>query len=231
MKRFAYKLAATLSLLVWVIMIAGCQPTVIVNESIQTSFTAPPLLIETVTGESIQPSFTPLPPLVLTIVDESALQGFTPLPPLIVTVVDEPIQPSFTPLPTSTETQQSAATITITPTFCPLPTPELLWVAPVTLPTDQLTQIIQVYIGNGEEVKVKTESGTFTVTGAFNHYDRPALVEITLLPDTVHHLEVTARVKSGLRGPNNCVYGGYILSTTRDKNGAPLVIAQGAATP
>jgi len=104
-------------------------------------------------------------------------------------------------------------------------------VDPVTSPTVQLTQVITVYIGNGEEVTVETESGTFIVTGQFNHHTTPAKVEITLLPNTVHHLEVTAKVRSGLTGPGNCTYGGYILRTTSDRNGAPLVIAQGTATP
>ena len=133
------------------------------------------------------------------------------------------------PSPTMTETQPSPAAIT--PTLCPFATAEPLWVEPVTSPTDQLSQVITVYIGNGEEVTIKTESGTFTVAGEFNHHSNPALVEITLLPNTVHHLEVTASVKSGLTGPGDCLYGGYILTTTNDKNGAPLIIAQGAATP
>jgi len=104
-------------------------------------------------------------------------------------------------------------------------------VDPVISPTDQLTQVITVYIGNGEEVTVETESGTFTVTGQFNHYTAPAQVEITLLPNTVHHLEVAAKVRSGLTGPGDCTYGGYVLRTRNDKNGAPLVIAQGIAAP
>ena len=137
------------------------------------------------------------------------------------------------PSPTLTyiETIQPAETITLTPTFCPPPTPEPLWVNPVTSPTNSLTQVITVYIGNGEEVTIETESGAFTVTGQFNHHTNPAVIEITLLPNTVHHLEVTAKVKSGLTGPGNCTYGGYILQTIYDKNGAPLVIAQGAAVP
>ena len=143
----------------------------------------------------------------------------------------EPDSPSPMPPSEFTETAQPVSTITITPTFCPPPTPEPLWVDPVISPTDQLTQMITVYIGNGEEVTVETESGTFKVTGQFNHHTTPAKVEITLLPNTVHHLEVTAKVGSGLTGPGDCTYGGYILRTTSDRNGAPLVIAQGAATP
>jgi hypothetical protein len=129
-------------------------------------------------------------------------------------------------------TEKPVPTITITPTFCPPPTPEPLWVDPVTSPTDQLTQVIKVFIGNGEEVTIETESGTFTATGAFNHHTNPAIIEIPLLPDTVHHFKVTAKVKSGLHGFfNDCVYSGYTLTTTNDKNGAPLTIAQEQATP
>lgn len=139
----------------------------------------------------------------------------------------------LSPIPslTFTETAQPIPTITITPTFCPPPTPEPLWVDPVISSTDQLTQVITIYIGNGEKVTIEAESGTFTVTGAFNHHSNPAIVEITLLPDTVHHLKVTAWVKSGLHGFNDCAYGGYTLSTTNDRNGAPLTIVQGQATP
>jgi len=104
-------------------------------------------------------------------------------------------------------------------------------VDPVTSPTDQLMQVITVYIGNGEEVTIETESGTFTITGQFNHHTTPAQVEITLLPNTVHHIEVTAKVRSGLTGSGDCTYGGYILRTTYDKNGVPLIIEQGQATP
>lgn len=102
---------------------------------------------------------------------------------------------------------------------------------PVTSPTDQLTQVVTVYIGNGEEVSIEAESGAFTVTGQFNHHTTPAKVEISLLPDTVHHLEVAAKVRSGLTGPGDCTYGGYILTTRYDRNGAPLVIVQERATP
>ena len=144
---------------------------------------------------------------------------------------DEPFTPSPIPSPTFTETAQPVYTLTITPTFCPPPTPEPLWVDPVASPTDQLTQVITVYIGNGEEVTIETESGTFTVKGTFNHHSNPAIIEITLLPDTVHHLKVTAWVKPGLHGFNDCAYRGYTLSTTTDRNGAPLTITQGLATP
>jgi hypothetical protein len=138
-----------------------------------------------------------------------------------------PASPSPIPSSTFTETAQPESTITITPTFCPPPTPEPLWVDPVTSPTDQLTQVITVYIGWGKEVTVITESGTYTVTGDFSAYNTPAVVEIPLLPNTINHIQVTAKVMSGWNG---CTYS-YILTTTRDKNGNPLEIAQGTATP
>jgi hypothetical protein len=124
-------------------------------------------------------------------------------------------------------TEKPAPTITITSTFCPPPTPEPLWVDPVTSPTDQLSQIITVYVGYGVEVTVTTESGTYTVTGTFNAYTNPALVEIALLPNTINHIQVTTKVMSG---GNGCTYS-YTLATTRDKKGNPLEIVQGQATP
>lgn len=138
-----------------------------------------------------------------------------------------PAMPSPIPSSTLAETAQPAHTITITPTFCPPPTPEPLWVEPVTSPTDQLTQVITVYIGYGVEVTITTESGTYTATGNFNAYTTPAVVEISLLPNTINHVQVTAKVMSG---GNGCTYS-YTLTTTRDKKGNPLEIMQGAATP
>jgi len=199
------------------VILVGCFPAV-TNEPASPS----PISSPTFTGTA-----QPKP-------DESDSPSPIPSPTFTETaqpVPDEPDSPSPIPSPTFTEIAPPVSTITITPTFCPPPTPEPLWVDPVTSPTDQLTQVITVYIGNGEEVTVETESGTFIVTGQFNHHTTPAKVEITLLPNTVHHLEVTAKVRSGLTGLGNCTYGGYILRTTSDRNGAPLVIAQGTATP
>jgi hypothetical protein len=102
-----------------------------------------------------------------------------------------------------------------------------LWIEPVTSPTNQLSQIITVYIGYGIEVTVTTESGTFTETGNFNAYTNPALVEISLLPNTIHHLKVNAKVRSE---GNGCIYS-YTLTTTRDKQGNPLDIVQGISYP
>jgi hypothetical protein len=133
---------------------------------------------------------------------------------------------SPTATPTATTDLQATGTAPPTTPSCPIPTAEPFWVDPVTSPTDQLSQVIVVYIGNGEEVTVVTESGTFTVTGDFGRYS----VEITLLPNTVHHLRVFARVRI-VPQENGCIYGGYTLETTVDGQGAPLTIVQGEPLP
>ena len=138
--------------------------------------------------------------------------------------------PTFTASPaavdTFTSTPESASP---TETFCPVGTAEPLWVEPVTSPTDKLSQTIVVRIGYGEEVTVITESGTFTATGNFDAYANPALVEITLLPNTIHNLQVSARVRTITTG--GCPYGGYTLTTTTDRQGAALTIVQQASVP
>jgi hypothetical protein len=103
---------------------------------------------------------------------------------------------------------------------CPIATPEFFTVEPVTSPTDQLSQVITVDLGNGETITVTTESGSFTAP--FDTF--PKEIEIALLPDTTHNLTVEGRVREVVQG--DCVYGGYTLSTTTDRNGAPLVIEQ-----
>jgi hypothetical protein len=104
--------------------------------------------------------------------------------------------------------------------LCPEATPEFFDVEPVTSPTDQLTQKITVDLGNGEMITVTTESGTFTAP--FDTF--PKEIEITLLPNTTHNLTVQGKVKEIVQG--DCTYGGYMLETTRDRNGDPLVIEQ-----
>ena len=108
-----------------------------------------------------------------------------------------------------------------TATYCPVATQELLWVDPVTSPTNDLSQVIAVGIGNGGEVTVVSESGTFTATQNAVSF----LVEIPLLPNTVHHLEVIAKVRK-VTNYGGCVYGGYTMSTTTDGHGDPLTIVQ-----
>ncbi len=105
-------------------------------------------------------------------------------------------------------------------TPCPLATPEFFVVEPVTSPTDQLSQTITVDLGNGEAITITTESGTFVAP--FDTF--PKEIEITLLPNTTHNLTVEGKVREVMRG--NCPYGGYTLTTTRDRYGEPLVIEQ-----
>lgn len=114
----------------------------------------------------------------------------------------------------------NGATETPAAALCPEATPEFFDVEPVTSPTDQLSQIITVDLGNGEMITVTTESGTFTAP--FDTF--PKQIEITLLPNTTHNLTVQGKVKEIVQG--DCTYGGYMLETTRDRNGNPLVIEQ-----
>ena len=101
---------------------------------------------------------------------------------------------------------------------------------PLTSPTNELSQVVVVGIGNGDRVTIMAESGTFEATGEYSLLN-PARVRITLLPNTEHHLTVSARVKV-IHGPRGCVYGGYIQLTTIDRFGAPLTIVQaGGPTP
>jgi len=104
--------------------------------------------------------------------------------------------------------------------LCPVATPEFFLVEPVTSPTDQLSQIITVDLGNGETITVTSESGAVVVP--FDAF--PKEIEIPLLPNTTHHLTVEGKVQKVVQG--ECVYGDYILSTTTDRNGGPLVIEQ-----
>lgn len=135
--------------------------------------------------------------------------------------------PIILPTKTKRKSTRVPATETPTATFCPPPTPEPLWVEPVTSPTDQLSQTIMVYVGYGVEVTIVAESGTFSITGSFTAYSNPASVEITLLPNTVHHLKVSAKIRAE---GNGCVYS-YHLSTMVDRYGNPLTIVQGVPNP
>jgi hypothetical protein len=101
-------------------------------------------------------------------------------------------------------------------TRCPEATAEPFFVDPIPATTDQTTITVHVTLGNMESVTITTESGTFTSTTGD--------VEVTLLPNTVHHLEVEGKVTQETRG--NCTYGGYTLNTSYDKDGNPLEIEQ-----
>jgi len=107
---------------------------------------------------------------------------------------------------------------------CPIPTPELFLVDPVSSPTDQFTQVVTVRLGNGEAVTITAESGTFATHGDYDAYFHPATVTIALLTDTIHHLEVFGKVK--VVEHDGCIYGGYTLHTDRDRFGASLTIWQ-----
>lgn len=111
-----------------------------------------------------------------------------------------------------------------TVTQCPTATPEPLWVEPVTSPTSLRSQVITVYLGNGEAVTVTAESGVFTAYGEYNAYSKPALVTVTLQVFQTHHLLVMGRVRRIEQ--DGCYYGGYTLSTSNDRFGNPLVIRQ-----
>jgi hypothetical protein len=148
--------------------------------------------------------------------------------PTAIPATAEPVAPTytFTVSPTSTKTIQPTETAVPPTVDCPIATQEVFLVEPVASSTDQLSQVITVYIGNGEEVTVVTESGTFTATGILGPY----LVEISLLPNTEHHLEVIAKVRQVV-GWSGCLYGGYTMTTTIDRYGAPLTIIQGTPVP
>lgn len=137
--------------------------------------------------------------------EEPPTNGLTALPPTDIPTV-EPTAES--------PTEESTAYP------CPVATPELFYVDPVTSPTDQLSQMIIVGLGRGETITITTESGTFVAP--FDTF--PTEIEIALLPDTTHNLTVTGKVREVVQG--DCTYGGYILTTTRDRYGDPLVIEQ-----
>jgi hypothetical protein len=110
----------------------------------------------------------------------------------------------------------------VTPTYCPMATPEPLWVDPLTSPTELLTQTITIYIGNGAAVTITAESGVFAASGSYNAYDNPARVQISLLPETIHHLLVAAKVRETIQ--YGCPFGGYVLTTRSDRAGNELTI-------
>lgn len=171
---------------------------------------APPPPTDTPTPEPVPPTDTPEP------VPPTDTPTPEPVPPT-ETPTPEPVPPTDTPVP-------EPDTPTPTATICPQATPEPIFVEPVDDQTDDLSQIITVYLGNGETVTVTSESGVFTVSGAFDAVANPAQVEIALLPDTTHHLTVSGRVKE--TSVNGCSYGGYVISTQTDRNGQPLIIEQ-----
>ncbi len=119
---------------------------------------------------------------------------------------------------------QPGLAIAQAPTSCPSATPEPLWVQPVISPDLDFSQVITVYLGNGEAVTITAASGVFAAAGDFNSYMTPALVTVGLYPGLVHTLTVYGKVK--LVQVGECAYGGYTLYTRLDRFGKPLVIRQ-----
>lgn len=131
---------------------------------------------------------------------------------------------SLQPAPgTPTEAVDISGTVAELPN-CPQATQELLQVEPVTSPTDQLALAITVQMGNCEAVTITAESGTFAGMCGLEG------VVVDLVPHTMHHLEVFAKVRE-IANADGCEYGGYTLRTSRDRHGNPLVIQQGQPSP
>jgi hypothetical protein len=234
MKTPISKKAVILFMLLMITTMMGCFPAVAdeihQEDTKQDEITLLPVFTETrqstkTQEPTISPTLTESPLLIVT-----SIPTITPTFPM-------PIQATNTNLPVvlPTSTKQKHPTLTVTPTpskmptgtSCLPPTAEPFWVDPVISPTDQLSQIIKVYIGHGKEVTVTSESGTFTVTGNVSSSTNPALVQISLLPGVTHHLEVSARIRAE---GNGCIYS-YVLKTWMDKQGAPLEIVQGISYP
>ena len=150
-----------------------------------------------------------------------------PLPTPTATATARPLKKTYLPLilrsyapppPSPTPTPTATPNCALNPP----PTPEPLWVDPVTSPTSLLSQTLKVYLGRGREITVSSEAGVTTVNGTFLS-TTPALVTIPLLPNITHNLLVQGRVEY-LSG---CY---YTLSTRLDRYGAPLVIVQQGPT-
>jgi hypothetical protein len=106
----------------------------------------------------------------------------------------------------------------------PPPTPEPLWVEPVTSPTGLMTQTLWVTLGRGRAITATSEAGTTAVTGTFSTANAVGL-NIPLQPLTVHHISVAGLVEYR----PGCFYQ---LSTASDRHDTALVIVQnGSAGP
>lgn len=119
------------------------------------------------------------------------------------------------PAPQLTTTQSDASQL------CPPPTPELLAVEPIAAPlTKALSQDVTVRIGNGRLVQVVSEIGVAEATATAG----VAVVSVPLRLGSTLTFEVIAEVYVD-QGPGGCIYN-YTLKTERDRNGAPLAVAQ-----
>jgi len=128
--------------------------------------------------------------------------------------------PSTTPPPTCTPTITPTPSRTLTcgtPTAIPGPA-----VDPVTSPTNALTQTINV-LGSWTLVTVAV-----TVNGVTTNYQdsaAPFQITINLSANATHTLIVYGKVPI-TTNPNGCTYGGYTVSSSRDRLGNPLTIVQ-----
>jgi hypothetical protein len=108
------------------------------------------------------------------------------------------------------------------PPPCPIPTQELPpEVEPVTSPTDLSTQTIYVWFP-AEWIMVVNEIGSFKI---FCDSGPCHAIPILLKPNSVNHLTVVGKVRPVVQW-EGCVYGGYLMDTSLDKNGNPLEIEQ-----
>jgi len=196
-------------------------PTATPTSTTTPTPTATPTPTRTPTATSTA-THTPTPTVTLSITPtptHTPTPTSTCTPPCGTTWTPTPTTPPPTTPPPTTPPPTTPPPTTPPPTCSPLPTPEPLWVDPVTSPTSALTQTVTVYIGHGKTVTVTSEAGTVAVSGSFDAYANPARVTVNLLPNTTHHLQVTGRVEYAA----GCFYD---LSTTQDRNGNPLVIVQ-----
>ncbi len=98
--------------------------------------------------------------------------------------------------------------MTSTPT-CPVATPEYFEVRPVTSPTNEMSQTLEVYLGRGEWVSATGPGGSVTVhTPDPDGYFR---LTIPLVANSSNEIEVVGKVET-VTQPNGCVYGGYTLT-------------------
>jgi len=149
------------------------------------------------------------------------------LPSVAIPIENSPVpSATLTRIPISTPTFTPTHTATTEPSVtetypCPQATQEVPpRVAPLQSPTNELKTVVEVSTGNLGSASVITESGTFSSSP-----ENPGLIEVTLLPNTIHHLVVIVTVR--VVEHNGCTYGGYDMQTSVDVNELPLVIVQG----
>jgi len=124
------------------------------------------------------------------------------------------------PAPTNTPT----STNTVCPLATSVPPPS---VQPVVSPTNALSQVISVAGSSASWTKVTVSVAAGGTTTSYVDTVAPFDITINLSPNTTHNLTVSAVVPISSSG---CQYGGYTVSTTRDRLGNPLTIVQSSST-